>query len=449
MKNKYEEHRSYIDKVVEQASKNNNKLEEEAKEIIQTKTISLIVIGIAILIVLFLFVARVFKNILTPINKVLEMAKELAKGHVKARTNVKSEDEVGVMAKTIDGMAQNLDDFASHLTKIAAGDVSVTLKVFDEKDELTPALNSISSALKDLIEQINNLTKAAANGELKKRGNENKFEGGYKEIVSGINATLDAIVKPINESRNVLGNIAKGDLTTRMTGDYKGDFAIMKDSINDLAFSFNSALSDVVDAVQATASASTQISSSTEEMAAGSHQQSSQTSEVATAVEEMTKTILETTKNASMASEFAKDAGSIAQEGGKIVCETVVGMQKIAEVVKNSAVTIRALGTSSNQIGEIIQVIDDIADQTNLLALNAAIEAARAGEQGRGFAVVADEVRKLAERTTQATKEIATMIKQIQKDTDSAVDSIEQGNKVVENGKLLADKAGVSFKRNN
>ena len=161
MKNKYELHRSYIDKVVEQASEKNTQIESDARDVIKSRTLSLIIVGLAILLGLFFIISKVFKKISMQLNKVLEMAEELAKGHVKARANIDSLDEVGTMAKTIDGMAQNLDDFAAKLTKIAAGDVSVNSQAFDKDDALAPALNAISSSLKDLIEQVNNLTKSA------------------------------------------------------------------------------------------------------------------------------------------------------------------------------------------------------------------------------------------------------------------------------------------------
>jgi methyl-accepting chemotaxis protein len=180
-------------------------------------------------------------------------------------------------------------------------------------------------------------------------------------------------------------------------------------------------------------------------MAAGAQEQSAQTAEVASAVEQMTSTIVETTRHTAVASESSERAGSAAKEGGQIVLQTVEGMSRIAEVVLKAGMTVKELGNSSDQIGEIVQVIEDIADQTNLLALNAAIEAARAGEQGRGFAVVADEVRKLAEITTKETKEIGEMIRKIQADTGGAVESMELGVEEVEKGKHLADRAGDSL----
>ena len=387
------------------------------------------------------------KIVFKPIDKVLGMAKEMQKGHIKARTNINSDDEIGTMAKVLDQFVSQVDSsIVGTMKRIADGDISFQAPLYDEADEIAPVINKMTSTIREVIEELKLMVNAATDGKLSIRGNVNKFKGAYKEIIQGLNDTLNAIVDPIEQQRNILEKIAKGDLTSRMVGDYKGDFSKVKDSINKLADSFNFALSDVASAVNATGSLSNQISSSAEEMAVGAQEQSTQTSEVATAIEEITRTILETTKNAGTASENAKKAGMIAEEGGKVVEDTIQGMVRIAEVVSKAAYTVKQLGKSSDQIGEIIQVINDIADQTNLLALNAAIEAARAGEMGRGFAVVADEVRKLAERTTKATKEIAIMIKQIQKDTKGAVESIEKGTEEVEKGKEMANKAGESLK---
>ncbi|MGC8594375.1 MAG: methyl-accepting chemotaxis protein [Candidatus Kryptoniota bacterium] len=268
-----------------------------------------------------------------------------------------------------------------------------------------------------------------------------------KTLSQNIEAERTYLSKSVDLLLEKMEKFAQGDLTVSLnsTGD---------DVIGRLYRGFEQAVTNVRSiieqlyfTVQSIASSSAQISSSTEELAAGAQEQSSQASEVASAVEEMTRTIIDNARNATKTAEFSRINGTVAVEGGKVVEMTINKIKDIAAVVNKSAETVEHLGISSEEIGEIISVIDDVADQTNLLALNAAIEAARAGEQGRGFAVVADEVRKLAERTTQATKQITTMIKNIQAETSSAVLSMRQGSQEVNEGIKLADQAGESLKK--
>lgn len=167
--------------------------------------------------------------------------------------------------------------------------------------------------------------------------------------------------------------------------------------------------------------------------------------QIATAMEEMSMTVNEVAGNTSNAADSASKVSENAHEGQKVVNQAVREMQKVAEVVRSSAVIVGNLGATSEKIGEFVNVINEIADQTNLLALNAAIEAARAGEMGRGFAVVADEVRRLAERTMTSTKQISTMVSEIQKGTNLAVESIERGKAEAEKGEELSHKAQESL----
>jgi methyl-accepting chemotaxis protein len=356
-----------------------------------------------------------------------------------------TKDEFGEMTKKINGFTESLSGFVKSIYHVADGDFSYVKKVNNEKNEIAPALEKIVLTLNELQSETDIMIQKYQDGHTDYKGDENKFKGGYRTIVEGFNKSVFTVIGVVREGTLVLERIGHGDLTARMVGEYKNNYADYQKQINFVGESLESIVKQVKDSVNATASASSQISSSSEEMAAGAQEQSAQAGEVASAVEQMTKTIYETSHNAEEATKAAQKAGEVAKEGGDVVHQTVDGMIRIAEVVKQSAATVEALGKSSDQIGEIVQVIDDIADQTNLLALNAAIEAARAGEQGRGFAVVADEVRKLAERTTKATKEIAMMIKQIQKDTTGAVESMQVGTAEVEKGKQLADKAGEAL----
>ncbi len=391
-----------------------------------------------------IFISRVISK---PLTDLTLTAGKLALGETDIIVTSTTNDEIGKLQKSFSEMIEKIKLQAEAAVKIAKGDLSVNIAAKSDKDILTHAMNKVIESLRKLSAETDILIKSAVAGELDRRSNAGQFEGAYKEIIEGFNQTLDAVIKPVQDCMKVLEIMSTGDFSSRVKEDYEGQHKLLKESVNKLGDSMVNILRDVSDAIQAVASASNQISSSTEELAAGAEEQSAQSNEIAAAVNEMTATITQTTKHASNAADNSKTSLELASVGNNAALETVEGMKEISQVVNRTGKTIKELGKSSDQIGEIVQVIDDIADQTNLLALNAAIEAARAGEQGRGFAVVADEVRQLAERTTKATKEIAEMIKKIQKDTNEAVVSMEYGVKEVERGKELAVKAGNALEK--
>lgn len=250
------------------------------------------------------------------------------------------------------------------------------------------------------------------------------------------------ITRPLQQGVEFAQAIASGDLSRRLELRSKDEIGSLARALDDMAGNLREVISKISAASDTVSSAAIQLSATSTQMATGTEEVAAQVGTVATAGEEMAATSMEIAQNCSMAAESSRLAKDSAVTGAGIVQETIALMNQIAERVKDSAQTVESLGSRSDQIGAIIGTIEDIADQTNLLALNAAIEAARAGEQGRGFAVVADEVRALAERTTKATKEIGQMIKAIQGETKGAVDIMEEGVKEVANGTAEAAKSG-------
>ncbi|MHC1698932.1 MAG: methyl-accepting chemotaxis protein [Geobacteraceae bacterium] len=242
-----------------------------------------------------------------------------------------------------------------------------------------------------------------------------------------------------------MSRVAEKNLTSRVTVQGNDELGDMGKTFNDMMSGMEDMVKTIQLAVLSLTDKSKELLFGAEIMTKDADEVAGQAGTVATAGEEMAATSTEIANNCIMAAESSQIANQTALNGAEVIERTVQVMRRIADKVKESSLTVEGLGSRSDQIGAIVGTIEDIADQTNLLALNAAIEAARAGEHGRGFAVVADEVRALAERTTRATKEIGEMIKSIQQETRGAVTTMEDGVREVETGTSEAGKSGEAL----
>ena len=341
------------------------------------------------------------------------------------------------------------------------------------KEGLLPARDMITAgkfhdATEHTIKVINPLFKAANEPAQKLFDNEkNQAKKSHEDAVKKYHTTLALVLSAIVGSIlvslilgfmiirsissaagaliNVSGAMANGDLSQRVRLTTKDELGTIGRSFDTMADAFSQALGKVTDSATQVSAAANQVQSTAERIATGSEEVAAQSTTVATAGEEMAATSGDIAQNCQLAVEAANLATQTAKNGFDVVQHTIDGIKSRGAKTKENAVIVESLGARSDQIGEIVATIEDIADQTNLLALNAAIEAARAGEQGRGFAVVADEVRALAERTTKATKEISGMIKAIQTETRQAIISMEDGVKGTERGAAEAAQLETSL----
>ncbi|MBF0501737.1 MAG: methyl-accepting chemotaxis protein [Candidatus Riflebacteria bacterium] len=328
--------------------------------------------------------------------------------------------------KTLDAVIGPLNVAARYVDLISRGDIptKITDTYNGDFNEIKNNLNNCVDAVNGLVGDANMLSKAAVDGKLATRADASKHRGDFRKIVEGVNETLDSVIGPLNVAANYVDRISKGDVPTKITDNYNGDFNQIKSNLNVLIDAMNvitnvakeisggnlvvevrerspedelmralaamvKRLTEIVvnvkTASEQVATGSTELSSSASTLSQGATEQASAAEEASSSMEEMTSNIQQNADNASQTEKIATKAAEDAKMGGKAVAETVSAM---------------------NEIAGKIAIIEEIARQTNLLALNAAIEAARAGEHGKGFAVVASEVRKLAERSQLAAGEI-------------------------------------------
>ena len=297
------------------------------------------------------------------------------------------------------------------MRRYADGDLSEDMdRLPGEKAFITETLDACKATLSAINGEIKRLAMAASAGDFSQRGDVDKYRHDFRDMVGGLNHLMETTDGNLAEVSELLKAIARGDLTTRMEGDFHGVFARMRDDANATVAQLTDIVGRIQDASTSINTAAGEIASGNSDLSRRTEQQAANLEETAASMEELTSTVRQNAESARQANQLAQGAAGVASQGGEVVGKVVTTMRDIEQ--------------SSKKIADIISVIDGIAFQTNILALNAAVEAARAGEQGRGFAVVASEVRTLAQRSANAAKEIKGLI-------ETSVDKVADGSKLV------------------
>jgi methyl-accepting chemotaxis protein len=378
---------------------------DEGRSISATARMALLVMTVLIALIAGLMAWAIARLITRPVQRMAEAVRGLALGDLDHDLKAEGKDEIAQLAHSLDEVIASQKILAATALQVAAGDRRAEVEPRSDKDELGRSLKQLLSVLGGLLDEGGALTSAAREGRLSYRANAKRFEGTWRDLMQGINDTLDATTAPVMEASSVLERLAARDLTARAKGSYDGDHARIKDALNRAADNLEDALREVRESTGQVAIAADQISQGSQTLAQGSSEQASSLQEVSSSLQELTSMAHQNTGNAREAQGLADNARASARKGVEQMQSLSQAMQKIQ--------------ASSDATAKIVKTIDEIAFQTNLLALNAAVEAARAGAAGKGFAVVAEEVRTLAQRSAEAARNTSGLIEESVRNAES------------------------------
>jgi methyl-accepting chemotaxis protein len=403
-----------------------------SKKLVTQQMWTLVITTFALTFLLFLAGSSVgwilIGHWINPMSRMVDVAQAVAKGDLTQRLPIESNDEVGGLATSLNEMLLNLRRIVDKIQETSVSVAASASQISSNAKLITEGAGAQAQAAEETstsMEQMAASIQTVA-------GNAQSLATYVEETSSSITEMGASIEEVAKSSATLAATVAEASATIEE----------MTVSIDQMARNLE-VLAQTVSEASATIQ---EMTSSIEAVARNAEVMNSASSRASQTVTEMAANVNEVAKIAEEADKISQKAQEDARTGDEAVQKTVSGMRTISDTMENTARVITGLGKRSQEIGKILEVIEEIADQTNLLALNAAIEAARAGEAGRGFAVVADEVRKLAERSVEATKEIGEVIRQVQQETTDAVDTAKLGAAETKEGILLADKAGLALR---